>query len=181
MGRRGPPRKPTELKIVQGVPGGEHKLNKHEPKPKKTQNAKPPRWLGKEGKKIWKIVVPKLESLKIMSEIDINALGRYCDMLPRWIEARNWLDEHGQYFPVYYPLSPKQVDAELEGKTVKKIVKNMKLWPQVKLYRELSTELSRLEAQFGMTPASRSAISTLVTPGDNPNDFRERLYGNRGK
>ena len=89
MGKRGPLKKPTKLKLLQGVPGGEHKLNENEAAPKLLDDTIPsPSWLCDRGKAIWKEVAEKLSKNGLLSEIDTNMLARYCDLAVRWFDAR---------------------------------------------------------------------------------------------
>lgn len=173
MGHRGPPKKPTELKLLQGVPGGESKLNKSEPRPAKLAGARPPAWLGKEAKKIWREVAPKLEKLGLLTDIDISTLARYCDTRWRWLQAKQFLDEHGPVYAIYHEQTEDEKKAGRKPK-----LKYMAQFPQVNIYSSLGKELTRLEQNFGMTPSARAGV-TVDPVLLKVTDDRERLFGRR--
>lgn len=180
MGKRGPPRKPTELKLLQGVPGGAHKLNKHEAKPQKLNGSKPSRELSPEAKKVWRRMAPKLEVLGLLTNLDVEAFGRYCELSARYSECvkrlrtNNWQ----RYLPVYHEQS-----LEEKAAGVKPRLKYLQELPDSVEFRRIPGELLRLEQHFGMTPASRSSLSVNFVPtgGQAKDDTDEFLFGARGK
>lgn len=170
MGHRGPPKTPTTLKVMRGIPGGKHKLTPNEPQPEVTSGAKPVVTLSPEAQEVWDRIVPQLEELKLLTKVDVNALTRYCDAFARWIKARDFLQEKGDVYAIYHEQTPQE---KKEGK--KKLLKYMAQFPQVSIYATLSKELTRFEQQFGLTPAARAGLS-IRPPNDTPND-RLKLYG----
>lgn len=172
MGRRGPPKKPTELKLVQGVPGGNSLLPKGEIKPKAAANPKPPFDLTENGKKIWKKLVARLQVENLISELDVYAAARYCDVLDKWLTVKKWLDEKGFVYALYEPLSEEDRRA---GK--KPVLRHMQQFPQVSIYNQLSKDLTRLESQFGLTPAARASLSADgLKPKSAQDDIRAKLF-----
>jgi P27 family predicted phage terminase small subunit len=172
MGRRGPPKKPTELRVLQGC-NGHIPLNKDEPKPKAVQGVKAPLFLTKGGKKIWKREAPKIEKLGLLSEIDLNAFARYCDLMDKWLRVKSKIDRLDDF---YYPIYFDQTDEEKAAKKEPRI-KYFATYPEVSLYNTLATQLNRLEREFGLTPAARSAISLKPTT-EQKEKTRKFLYGN---
>lgn len=172
MGRRGPPKKPTELKLLQGIPGGKHKLPRAEPKPSKTRNARPSIPLSKGSKKIWTQITGRLEALGLLTEIDINMLSRYCDIFDKWLQAKAYLDANGFKYPVYERLSDKDLRA---GK--KPRITYLAQFPEVSVYKELGKDLARLEAQFGMSPASRAGLGVDTDGEGKAGSIQSWLYG----
>lgn len=83
--------------------------------------------------------------------IDANAIGRYCEMWSRYRAAADHLQKYGETYPV----------KDKSGN-----VKTFKEWPQVKIVHVLSSVLTKLEAEFGMTPSARSRI--VVAPSSQP-------------
>lgn len=148
MGKRGPPRKPTELKLLQGCPGGRRHLPKGEVKPPKTKNAEPPIKLTPEGRKFWRNGVEQMERLGLLTSLDLNAFARYCDMFGKWLKAKKWIDEHGPVYPLY----------DINAAGVRSL-RCMMQFPQVSLYKSLNEQLIRLEREFGLTPAARASLT----------------------
>ena len=171
MGRRGPPKKPTELKLIEGCPGGKHKLNPGEPKPKKVSGMKPPRDLSKEAKKIWREIAPKLEQNGLLTELDLAELARYCDMRCRWMQARDFLEKNGPVYAIHHEQTPEERAA---GK--KPRLKYMAQFPQVNIYSQLAKALKDIEDRFGMSPSARSGINVKL-PGDKRDKVKSLLYG----
>lgn len=171
MGRRGPPKKLTELKLLQGTPGGRHKLNKAEPKPPKVRKAKPSFHLNKEAKRIFKRAAEHLEKLGILTEVDLSALTRYADIFAKWLQAKDFIEQKGLAYAVFEYQTPEE---RKEGK--EKRLKHMQQFPHVNIYRAYGAELTRLEMQFGMTPSARASLS--VQPLSDPKDsIGEKLFG----
>jgi len=79
MGRRGPPPKPTALKLFAGT-FRKDRAPKREPKPAQTKGfPKPPSFLGQIAKQEWRRVVPELHKLGILTKVDRAALAAYCE------------------------------------------------------------------------------------------------------
>ena len=76
MGRRGPPPKPTRLKILAGNPG-KRPLNDAEPVPAPGRPSCPA-WVSKEGRAEWRRVTRELEALGLLARIDQATLACYC-------------------------------------------------------------------------------------------------------
>lgn len=92
----GRPPKPTNLKLLEGNPG-KQQLNKNELKPK-TIVPKCPTWLDPIAKKEWKLVVPELERLGLLTCVDGAALEGYCQSYARWVQAEQFIAKHGNIF-----------------------------------------------------------------------------------
>ena len=76
MATRGRKPKPTAIKLLEGNPG-RRPLNEHEPVPPKA-TIKCPAWLEPEAKKEWKRLAPALESMGVLTSVDISAFAGYC-------------------------------------------------------------------------------------------------------
>ncbi len=142
MGRRGPRPIPTEQLRVRGSPLATKKRRAREVKgPSGTPSC--PAWLDADAKRAWRQLVPQLESMRVLTKIDSNALARYCRTWSRWRKAEAFIDEHGEMYPL----------KDESGR-----VKYMQQWPQVAISHKLAQQLTRLEQEFGMTPPARSRI-----------------------
>lgn len=155
MGRRGPPPKPTILKLVAGNPGG-RALNASEPIPPPMPLAfepggpAPPPWLEGEAIQVWRHLVPRLSAIGLARSLDEYALGRYCQLLVMWVEVSAFLKKNGPTYPV-------RADP-VNGRPGRVI--GVRPWPQQSMVPRLNRELMAIEREFGMTPAARSRITT---------------------
>lgn len=140
--------KPTALKLLEGNPG-KRKLNDEEPRP--TVTTEPPSWLSDKARRVWEQLAPKLAILGILTDIDIEALGRYCDAMVVWLELSKFINKNGTSYAI--PALPPDPKSGFKGRPAR-----VEAYPQSRQYVEYSTLLLRLEMQFGMTPAMRSKI-----------------------
>lgn len=140
MGRRGPAPTPTAVLKARGSWRGN--INKSEPKPPPGAPTKPD-WLTKPASAAWDQLLAQLAPLGLATVIDGNALARYCDALVRWKQAAAALDEMGQTY------------CTEQGMELPR--------PEVGIYQKLAVLLGKIEAEFGLTPASRSRIQVKLT------------------
>ena len=99
-----------------------------------------------------------------MTILDATAIARYCDMLQKWTDCRDFINEHG----FVYPLKDKRGN-----------VRCLMQYPQVNIYNALAASLARMEAQFGLTPSARSRIIISASLG-NPGSSGGGLGGPQG-
>lgn len=147
MGRRGPPPQPTRLRMLKGNPG-KRRLNEREPKPP-SQIPTCPRWLSAEAKRIWRDVVSLLKTIRILTRVDRDALTAYSQTYSRWKAAEQFLDKHGEVYPI----------RDEHGN-----VKCMQQFPQVAIARNLLQVLRCYQQEFGMTPSARTRVNTIPEP-----------------
>ena len=141
MGRRGPAPEPTALKKLRGNPG-RRPLNREEPAAP-AGSPRCPRWLGAEAKSAWRQLTPLLQQMGVLSLVDAHALARYCALWARWRRVEQFIEQHGEVFPI----------KDEEGR-----VRYLQQFPQVGVANKLATQLTRLEQEFGMTPSARTRI-----------------------
>lgn len=142
MGRRGPAPTPTHILQMRGSTLVSQRRLADEPKPPPGL-PRCPAWLDADAKAAWKQLAPMLAAMGCLTKIDTNALARYCRLWARWRKAEAFIDKHGEVYPL----------KDDEGKT-----RCVQQWPQVAIANKLAQQLSRLEAEFGMTPSARSRI-----------------------
>ena len=144
----GPTRTPTKILKLRGswLAG----TRDREPVP----SGKPacPQWLNKDARAVWKQIVPKLCALHILGRIDQNALARYCTLWARWRAAELFIEKNGTSYPIHTETGKVKYHAQ---------------FPDVAIAHHLAGQLTKLEGEFGMTPASRSKIKVDVKPKDN--------------
>lgn len=105
-------------------------------------------------------LVPMIKAMGVLTQIDQHALATYCRLWSRWRKAEAFIDKHGEMYPL---------------KDERGNVKCSHQWPQVSQATKLAQQLTRLEEQFGMTPAARCRIQ--VPPMRIPRDpAKERFF-----
>lgn len=157
MGQRGPRPDPVALKALRGNPG--RRRIGDCPRPERGGDLPdPPEWLDDTARAKWDELVPLLDGMGVLAQIDRDALGRYCDTFSWWRRTRDFLKQSGDTYMLR--------DDAGNPKCVQQI-------PQVAIAHKLAGQLSRLEAEFGLTPASRSSIH--LAGGSQPLDEFERM------
>ena len=154
MATRGRKPKPTAIKLLEGNPG-KRPLNEYEPVPPKSE-IKCPAWLEPEAKKEWKRLAPALESMGILTPVDISAFAGYCQAYARWKEAEEFISKHGSIF-----------------QTPSGYVQQV---PQVSIAQQNLKIMQSFCSEFGLTPATRSRIITNNGEStDSGDDVMEQL------
>lgn len=161
MGKRGPKKTPTgALKLRSSW-----RVNGRKAEPQPDGKAIKPTWLKGIARKKWCEIVPQLEAMGVLTQIDSTTLSRYCHLFAQWFEIKKFIDGKGFAFDSE---SVTTITRDVDDNIIeKKVVRSMRTYPQVNLYMKLGRELSRLEADFGMTPASRTAIKAMQPQGQS--------------
>src|SRR6516164_1996898 len=84
---RGPPLKPTYLRILEGNPS-KRPLNRNEPQPPPVETLDPPDYLGGHAATEWCRIVPGLSAIRLLTIADIPALAAYCVAYLRQLYSR---------------------------------------------------------------------------------------------
>lgn len=136
MGKRGPKKKPTALRVFEGNPGHVPIGNEAKPDP---SIPTPPDHLSDVALVEWRRVTPHLSAIGLLSQIDRASLAAYCQAYARWVEAETAMAKYGavlftreQKWPV---LSPYYTIAMQSAKQMKEFM-----------------------SEFGMSPASRVGL-----------------------
>lgn len=142
MGRRGPPPKPTRLRILNGN-ASKRPLNTREPQPK-IGTPHCPEWLSDDARKVWKRLVPLLRDMGVLTLADADAVAMYCSTYVEWRKAQDFVEKHGFVYPI---------------RGEKGEVRCFQQFPQVSIARNLLLVLKSFMGEFGLTPAARSRIA----------------------
>ena len=150
MGARGPRPTPTPILKIRGSRWADRP---NEPQPPQEAPNLPTRLSAAE-KRVWKKTVPLLQSMGVLSVIDVETLARYCSETVRYWDGVKIIRKEGETYT-----------------TDKGVVHKH---PLVEVLRGLGDSLRRIECEFGMTPASRTRIhvkATTKTPADDLAEF----------
>lgn len=141
----GPPKKPTAWRRMEGN-RGKRAWNHAEPKPPEgTPDC--PDHLSEEAKAEWHRLVDTLVGMGVLTIVDRAVLAAYCQAYGRWVEAERKLQET----PVLFKTPSGYVQQS----------------PWLNIANRQMELMGRYMAEIGLTPASRSRIATIGTPGPN--------------
>jgi P27 family predicted phage terminase small subunit len=151
MGKRGPKPTPTAELRLRGTARADRARDEPTPAPGVPRC---PAWLDDHAKHAWRQLVPQLVTMRVLAAVDRNALARYCVLWGRWKAAELFLQKNGSVYTL---------------KDSNGAVRCVQQFPQVGIAHRLAAALSRLEAEFGMTPSARARIEALPK-GDQDED-----------
>lgn len=143
-GRRGPPPKPTALKILSGNPG-RRPLPENEPKPDMVtlDDLNPPADLPIAGVEKWHELKIELSRLGLLTKIDVGQFEMYCRFWALFKQNMQFIEDKGCVVPI---------------KDSKGRVKQIKKLPHVSIAMEAAEKCISLAREMGMTPAARTRI-----------------------
>lgn len=160
MARRGRPRKPTHLKLLEGTYRPDRAV-KNEPRPP-VEAPSCPTWLHREAKREWRRVMPQLLAAGLITHLDRAALAAYCQCYAYWWEADRAIKRHGttQVTDKGY-IAPR---------------------PEVAMRKSALAEMRRFGAEFGLSPGTRSGVSAAAPHRhDGEDGAASFLFGRRGR
>jgi P27 family predicted phage terminase small subunit len=155
---RGPKKTPTAILKMRGA--WRAKVRTQEPQPNVTQ-LDSPEFLGKREKNIFDQMSEALFRVGVLTEVDGSALSRYAVCLVRWIDAETALAGG----------APTHI--EIMGEDEKP--KGYKETPAYMISCKMHEQLLRLEAQFGLTPASRPSLQSANSGKDGVIDIMRAI------
>ncbi len=150
--------KPTALKKLDGDIHKE-RWNVNEPKP---QLGRPtcPSFLSGSARYEWRRIVPELEILGLLSQIDRAALAGYCQSYGRWADAEKELNK----------LSAM---GEKKSRLLYRVSNgNLVINPLISVANKAMESMKGFLVEFGMTPSSRTRLNT--SSGDDDRDPMEQ-------
>lgn len=158
MGKRGPRKQPTKLRLMRGDPSKEGP-HANEPVPP-AGAVLPPAWVTGQARQKWDAVVPILESMGLITPADVDAIARYCVMYEQWLK---YLEQMRRGLDVL-------VMRDESGK-----VKYMQSTPAATMFVKLAQSLLRIEQEYGLTPSSRAGLE--VTRGEVKDTLQAFIEG----
>ena len=144
---------PRVLKLIRGNPG-KRPINEKEPKPKPgipdcTD------CLDNQAKIIWVKLIPKVERIGVMTEVDEGPFAAYCESYSLLISAKKQLKK----------MTLRTVDK-------RKIKLNPIFVFLMRVARDAKRDLVRIAGEFGFTASSRTRI-VVESPGDDDEKEKE--------
>ena len=97
MGKRGPQKQPTKLRILRGNPA-KRSLPKGEPQPAELVDMEPPDELCDDGKRIWFAALPSLKLMGVATAADRDMFTNYCMAQAAAIDAARHLKAEGRVY-----------------------------------------------------------------------------------
>jgi P27 family predicted phage terminase small subunit len=140
-------RKPTALRLIQGNPG-KRPLATPPQVPAKMPQC--PRHLHGAARAEWKRLAPQLFEAGLLTELDVTALAALCSTWALWTEAKERLESEG-------------LTVSVRGGAVRPS-------PWIAIASRAQRDMQLLQAEFGLTPASRSRVKVEPPPRRDPFD-----------
>lgn len=169
MPRRGPPPKPTVLKIGAGTVTDEEA--RAEPIPD-VGTIDPPDRLTEDELLVWEALAPTVIAMGTLTIADIEPFAQLCEVLVIRSKAKAFIDQHGTAYPIYHTNADGTIAVDKEGNPK---VKTVQTFPQVTTFRQMTDLGLRIMTHYGMTAASRTKI--MIDDPKHPNPLavmRER-------
>ena len=144
-------RKPTKLKVLNGNPG-RRRLPKREPKPK-AGIPKPPARIAENliALAVWEEFAAELDAMQVLTLADRAALAALVSAYCEYIKADDAIEEHG--------LTQTR---ETQGGDSYEAAR-----PEVAIRSDSWKRYKSMLIEFGLTPSSRTRISTNLSPKKN--------------
>lgn len=159
MGLRGPPPKPTALKLLEGTFRAD-RAAPNEPAPDPGLPSMPPHLVGV-GADAWEFFGAELLKLGVLTVRDGAALELLCDAYAEWRAAREVVQREG----MTYESGTKNGHAVIAH-------------PAVRIAADAWRRMHRMLVEFGLTPAARARV-TSVRPQPQLKSRAEWIRGGR--
>lgn len=155
MGKRGPAKKPTRQKILEGNPGHQ-KLNKNEPNPPAVDLVAPPSFLSERAAEKFETLGRELKKLGLLTVLDLDLLAAYCITWDNLLDANEQTRKKGSTF---------ETESGYEAVS-----------PFVAIRNKSIDHLKTIGREFGFSPAARSDLE-VITDEAKEAVLEEFLYG----
>lgn len=152
MGKRGPKSEPSILKYIRGNPS-KRPLPIDEPTPQLLpKDFEVPHLLEGVAADVWVKTVDTLSRMRVLTEADIPALTRYCIETSLYRKCLEKVRSVGEEY-IHWEPDPNRDDGKLR-------IKYTQVAPWATQMHRHHNSMLQLEREFGMTPSSRSQVST---------------------
>lgn len=163
--------KPTALRKLEGN-RGKRALNSKEPMPELGEPEMPDR-LAPLAQQEWRRIVPELLALGVLSKLDQKALAGYCSAYARHCQAEDDVAKYGLTIeePVIDTKTGKQ--RKIRGRLLVRLKAN----PAAAKSSDAAKLMKSFLIEFGLTPASRSRLSTNPNGDKAAADPADKYFG----
>lgn len=138
---RGRKAKPAALSLLDGN-ASKRPINDDAPKPALADNPDPFDWLSEAAQEIWRRLVPEMQTLGILTKVDLDTFGGYCAACATFQECEKYIADEGMTY-----------ESESE-----KFGLQIKTRPEVRIRAEALKIVRSFASEFGLTPSSRTRI-----------------------
>jgi P27 family predicted phage terminase small subunit len=142
--QRGPKPAPPQLKLLRGNPGRRPVSDGLRPE-QHADVPDPPAFITGYAADEWYCVATELHRLGVLTKVDVSALAAYCHSYGMWRDAAELLASL-QNDPARGLIIRSQYGGACEN-------------PLISICRKAASDMLRIAAEFGLTPAARSRIS----------------------
>lgn len=157
MAKRGPPPKPSSLRLLEGGNRGRRPLPLNEPQPSRPLEAPaPPSYVSGYARTEWERVIGDLCSTGVYANVDQTMLAAYCMAYGRWRLAEDVASRLAAQDPGTHGLLLKTQSGN--------VIQN----PAVGVANVARRDMLRLAAEFGLTPSGRTALDNARRDSDDP-------------
>lgn len=158
--------KPIELHLLEG---NKNRKTKKEIEHRKAAEAalkpgsdkvKPPMWLCKHGKKVFKQLAAELMQIDLVTNIDVYAMARWAHCYVKYQECAEIVTRDG-----VETIKPNSAGFPVAGPH-----------PMLTTMKQLNEQMTKLESEFGLSPASRAKLAMPPKEEKEPTEF-EKAFG----
>lgn len=121
---------------------------------------RPPDYLGRQAKVIWRKVVGFLEDNLAVSRIDTNLVEMYCTQYEIYRHSYDHIKENGEVQAMYKTLQ------DAMGEIVGKDFVGYKRNPMTQIYSDAIRSLNNIGNELGLSPKSRAELFELADSDD---------------
>ncbi len=158
--------KSIDLHLIDGNKG--HKTKKEIEQRKNSEQllnvgadkVEPPEWLSLERVELFNRLAGELNKIKLVTNVDVFAMARWCDAMVDYIECSKIIATEG--LMVSY--------------TNKAAETNQVPHPLLTKKKQLNEQMAKLESEFGLTPAARAKLAMPPKEEKEPTEF-EKAFG----
>lgn len=153
--------RPAALKLIEGRGAGRDSGGREvkEPPGFVRLPPEPPGWLGVHARDEWDRVVPELQRLRLTKPLDAAGLSAYCETWDLFVRATAEVHENG--------LVVENHSVRKDGTESTWFTAN----PAVGVQQKAQASLRAWMAEYGLTPAAESKISSEPPDGEERNPF----------
>lgn len=124
----------------------------------KSDKLKPPSWLCKDGKKLFKYYVEEFKDLEILKNVDINGLATYCDLHITRLKLKKDVEENGVRFT---QTNSKGGETHVTNPSQTQLNQTIKL-------------MQSYESKYGLTPVDRMKLSFDDEENKEPSEVEKK-------